>query len=109
MQLLRITAPASSGAPTASSCSSTDKDPASSLHDFCSSPEGQLLKHLTCAGPAAASEVHTAEVNCMAFNPHNEVILATGSADHTVRPPSLCKPDLDVDPSAVSMGIWALP
>jgi histone-binding protein RBBP4 len=29
-------------------------------------------------------EAHTAEVNCLAFNPFNEFILATGSADKTV-------------------------
>ena len=37
--------------------------------------------------PTAYSEVHSAEVNCMAFNPHHDFILATGSADHTVRTP----------------------
>uniref|UniRef100_A0A1X7UZY3 Histone-binding protein RBBP4-like N-terminal domain-containing protein n=1 Tax=Amphimedon queenslandica TaxID=400682 RepID=A0A1X7UZY3_AMPQE len=29
-------------------------------------------------------EAHTAEVNCLAFNPYSEYILATGSADKTV-------------------------
>lgn len=29
--------------------------------------------------------VHTAEVNCLGFNPFNEYVLATGSADKTVR------------------------
>jgi len=29
-------------------------------------------------------EAHTAEVNCLSFNPENEFILATGSADKTV-------------------------
>lgn len=32
-----------------------------------------------------ASEAHLAEVNCLAFNPNNPNILATGSADKTVR------------------------
>lgn len=32
-----------------------------------------------------AGEAHTAEVNCLAFNPFNEYVLATGSADKTVR------------------------
>mmetsp|Transcript_9430 Transcript_9430/g.28365 ORF Transcript_9430/g.28365 Transcript_9430/m.28365 type:complete len:419 (+) Transcript_9430:257-1513(+) len=31
-----------------------------------------------------AAEAHTAEVNCLAFNPFNEYVLATGSADKTV-------------------------
>lgn len=31
-----------------------------------------------------AAEAHSAEVNCVAFNPHNPHILATGSADKTV-------------------------
>lgn len=31
-----------------------------------------------------AAEAHTAEVNCIAFNPHNPHVLATGSADRTV-------------------------
>jgi WD40 repeat protein len=31
-----------------------------------------------------ACEAHTAEVNCLAFNPHNPHVLATGSADKTV-------------------------
>jgi WD40 repeat protein len=31
-----------------------------------------------------AAEAHSAEVNCIAFNPHNPHVLATGSADKTV-------------------------
>ena len=31
-----------------------------------------------------AAEAHGAEVNCIAFNPHNPHVLATGSADKTV-------------------------
>jgi WD40 repeat protein len=31
-----------------------------------------------------ACEAHTAEVNCLAFNPHSPHVLATGSADKTV-------------------------
>lgn len=31
-----------------------------------------------------AAEAHTAEINCIAFNPHNPHVLATGSADKTV-------------------------
>lgn len=38
----------------------------------------------TCAGVMVACEAHTAEVNCLAFNPHNPHVLATGSADKTV-------------------------
>jgi len=33
---------------------------------------------------ASSVEAHTAEVNCLAFNPFNEFVLATGSADKTV-------------------------
>ena len=29
-------------------------------------------------------DAHTAEVNCLSFNPYSEFILATGSADKTV-------------------------
>lgn len=36
-------------------------------------------------GVMVAAEAHTAEVNCIAFNPLNPNILATGSADKTVR------------------------
>lgn len=35
-------------------------------------------------GVMVAAEAHTAEVNCIAFNPHNPHVLATGSADKTV-------------------------
>lgn len=31
--------------------------------------------------PAHTVEAHTAEVNCLSFNPYSEFILATGSAD----------------------------
>jgi len=34
--------------------------------------------------PRHAVQAHTAEVNCLSFNPHSEFILATGSADCTV-------------------------
>jgi len=34
-------------------------------------------------------EAHEAEVNCLGFNPFNEFVLATGSADKTVRNPHL--------------------
>lgn len=35
-------------------------------------------------GILVAAEAHTAEVNCLAFNPFNPHVLATGSADKTV-------------------------
>ena len=35
-------------------------------------------------GVMVSAEAHTAEVNCLAFNPFNEHVLATGSADATV-------------------------
>uniref|UniRef100_A0A8C9X379 Histone-binding protein RBBP4 n=1 Tax=Sander lucioperca TaxID=283035 RepID=A0A8C9X379_SANLU len=34
--------------------------------------------------PSHAVDAHTAEVNCLSFNPYSEFILATGSADKTV-------------------------
>ena len=37
------------------------------------------------AGVVHAVEAHAAEVNCLGFNPFNEFVLATGSADKTVR------------------------
>lgn len=33
------------------------------------------------------AEAHAAEVNCLSFNPVDEYVLATGSADKTVSPP----------------------
>ncbi|CAM6041127.1 unnamed protein product, partial [Sphagnum compactum] len=38
----------------------------------------------TSEKPLHAIEAHQAEVNCLAFNPKNEWVLATGSADRTV-------------------------
>lgn len=35
-------------------------------------------------GPSDRCEAHAAEVNCLAFNPFNEYVLATGSADKAV-------------------------
>ena len=34
--------------------------------------------------PSHVVDAHTAEVNCLSFNPYSEYILATGSADKTV-------------------------
>ena len=34
--------------------------------------------------PAYSVEAHTAEVNCLSFNPYSEFVVATGSADKTV-------------------------
>ena len=48
----------------------------------------QRARLLTSAGDAARAqqvEAHEAEVNCLGFNPFNEFVLATGSADKTVR------------------------
>ena len=47
------------------------------------------LHHRVRAGIVHAGEAHQAEVNCLAFNPFNEYVLATGSADKTVR---MCRP-----------------
>ena len=47
-----------------------------------------LCKPYHIAGNAARAqqvEAHEAEVNCLGFNPFNEFVLATGSADKTVR------------------------
>ncbi|KAG6556975.1 hypothetical protein Mapa_001391 [Marchantia paleacea] len=38
----------------------------------------------TAEKPLHAIDAHQAEVNCLAFNPFNEYLLATGSADRTV-------------------------
>lgn len=53
----------------------------------CAESDFQTKAQLTwChAGSMASSEAHVAEVNCLAFNPLNPHILATGSADKTVR------------------------
>lgn len=37
-----------------------------------------------CTGVGQAVMAHEAEVNCLGFNPFNEFVLATGSADKTV-------------------------
>merc|ERR1719187_787889 len=34
--------------------------------------------------PSHTVDAHTAEVNCLSFNPYSEFILVTGSADKTV-------------------------
>jgi hypothetical protein len=44
------------------------------------------------AGVMVTAEAHTAEVNCLAFNPYNPHILATGSADKTVGAPAPASP-----------------
>lgn len=36
------------------------------------------------ADPVAAIEAHREEINCVAFNPANDYMLATGSSDNTV-------------------------
>uniref|UniRef100_F7A4Z7 RB binding protein 7, chromatin remodeling factor n=2 Tax=Ornithorhynchus anatinus TaxID=9258 RepID=F7A4Z7_ORNAN len=38
----------------------------------------------TTSKPSHSVDAHTAEVNCLSFNPYSEFILATGSADKTV-------------------------
>lgn len=35
----------------------------------------------TTSKPSHSVDAHTAEVNCLSFNPYSEFILATGSAD----------------------------
>ena len=39
--------------------------------------------------PSHAVDAHTAEVNCLSFNPYSEFILATGSADKVGTPSEL--------------------
>lgn len=39
--------------------------------------------------PSHAVDAHTAEVNCLSFNPYSEFILASGSADKVRRYTSL--------------------
>lgn len=63
------------------------------LHDSITKPSTPWVAHilhdsLACvctAGLVQQHEAHNAEVNCLAFNPYSEHILATGSADKTVR------------------------
>jgi WD40 repeat protein len=43
------------------------------------------LAHAFNAAVGQAVEAHAAEVNCLGFNPFNEFVLATGSADKTVQ------------------------
>jgi WD40 repeat protein len=66
------------------------QDQTAALADVCNSTANLHCKLLR-AGIVHASEAHTAEVNCLAFNPFNEYILATGSADKTVRVPVGCR------------------
>jgi WD40 repeat protein len=54
-------------------------------HPLTLTPVAALLRPaVPLAGVMVACEAHTAEVNCLAFNPHNPHVLATGSADKTV-------------------------
>ena len=45
----------------------------------------RLVKIADNAARSQQVEAHEAEVNCLGFNPFNEFVLATGSADKTVR------------------------
>ena len=47
-------------------------------------PQICLIKECCDAARAQQVEAHEAEVNCLGFNPFNEFVLATGSADKTV-------------------------
>ncbi|OBS58554.1 hypothetical protein A6R68_10321 [Neotoma lepida] len=44
----------------------------------------------TTSKPSHLGNAHTAEVNCLSFNPYSEFILATGSADKTAALWDLC-------------------
>uniref|UniRef100_A0A2R9BKR1 Histone-binding protein RBBP4-like N-terminal domain-containing protein n=1 Tax=Pan paniscus TaxID=9597 RepID=A0A2R9BKR1_PANPA len=65
-----------------------------SWHLFHKSLFGSVADHQklmiwdTCSNntskPSHSVDAHTAEVNCLSFNPYSEFILATGSADKTV-------------------------
>ena len=48
------------------------------MHQMC------LMDACCNAARAQQVEAHEAEVNCLGFNPFNEFVLATGSADKTV-------------------------
>lgn len=50
------------------------------------SADCRISLHVCIAGVVQQHEAHNAEVNCLAFNPYSEHILATGSADKTVSP-----------------------
>lgn len=39
------------------------------------------IRNSSSSKPAHTVEAHSAEVNCLSFNPYSEFILATGSAD----------------------------
>jgi histone-binding protein RBBP4 len=54
---------------------SVGDDKSLKLWDTRKAPDGACLNSV---------EAHQAEVNCLAFNPFNEYVLATGSADKTV-------------------------
>lgn len=46
--------------------------------------DASALQAASASAQIASVEAHNAEVNCLAFNPCNEYVLATGSADKTV-------------------------
>jgi histone-binding protein RBBP4 len=49
------------------------------------------IRNANTSQPARVVEAHSKEVNCVAFNPFNEFILATGSSDHVrARPECIC-------------------
>uniref|UniRef100_A0A8B9Z3J4 RB binding protein 4, chromatin remodeling factor n=1 Tax=Buteo japonicus TaxID=224669 RepID=A0A8B9Z3J4_9AVES len=48
------------------------------------SPDSWDTRSNNTSKPSHSVDAHTAEVNCLSFNPYSEFILATGSADKTV-------------------------
>ena len=67
------------------------------VHEASDLSSGSVQQHIWClrcpyegvlyAARAQQVEAHEAEVNCLGFNPFNEFVLATGSADKTVQSP----------------------
>lgn len=54
------------------------------LFGSCGDDKKLIIWDLRAPVPQKTTEAHTAEVNCVAFNPMEEWLLATGSADRTV-------------------------
>lgn len=54
------------------------------LFGSCGDDKKLIIWDLRAQMPQKTTEAHTAEVNCVAFNPMEEWLLATGSADRTV-------------------------
>lgn len=58
--------------------------PKALLHNVCSCACSWDTRGSNASKAQHIIDAHAAEVNCLAFNPFSEYILATGSADKTV-------------------------